>query len=80
MVDLCRALIPSSCQCDSRGFGHFAHRAATKRFTIWHVGMTLNRVIVAGGYKERRPLQRHATVINQTEGRGGDSSCDALGR
>lgn len=25
-------------------------------------------------------LRRNATVINQTEGRGGDSSCDALGR
>ena len=71
MVDLCRPLIPSSCQCDSREFGHSAHRAATKMSTILHVGITLNRVIVAGGYKERRHLQRHATVINRTEGRGG---------
>lgn len=71
MVDLCRALIPSCCQCDSRGFGHFAHRAETKKSTILHVRITLNRVIVAGGYKERRHLQRHATVINRTEGRGG---------
>jgi hypothetical protein len=31
MVDLYRAPIPSSCQSDSREFGHFAHRAATKK-------------------------------------------------
>ena len=71
MVDLYRAPIPSSCQSDSREFGHFADRAATKKSRILHVGIALNRVIVAGGYKERRPLQRHATVINRTEGRGG---------